>query len=249
MIKFTAMKKNRIQSSLFLFFASVCIVLLTGCIDSITCEKGNGTIIKQDRKITSFNKLEVSGAYTIVLKQDSVASVYVEADENLQTFITTKVEKNKLVIENKKSVCGSKDLIVYITTPELKSIDISGAVELNTTNNFKADDLGLYLSGAAEMQMNVSLNKLKLVCSGSGKLSLKGKSDEVDALLSGASDISAYDLLTKRFNLSSSGAGKASINVSEKLDVEISGAATVYYKGNPEVTTDISGVGVVNKVK
>lgn len=242
------MKKIATLTSLIFLFASTCI-LFTGCIDGLTCEKGNGTIIKQDRKIKAFNQLEVSGAYTIVLKQDSVTKVSVEADENLQSLITTKNEGTKLIIENKKSICGSKDLIVYITTPDIKSIDLSGAVEFNSINNIMSDELGLYISGAAEMDINISLNKLKIVCSGSGKLSLKGKADEVNALLSGASDINAYELATKNFNLSSSGAGKASINVSEKLDVEISGAATVYYKGNPEVTTDISGVGIVNKVK
>lgn len=231
------------------FLFTFTFFILSGCIGNINCEKGNGKIIRQDRKISAFNQLEVSGAYTIILKQDSVTSVTVEADENLQSLITTKTERKKLIIENKNSICGSKNIKVFVTTPELKSIDISGAVELNTTNNFTGKELGLYLSGAAEMEINISVNNLKLVCSGSGKLSMEGKADEVDALLSGASDINAYGLTTKSFKLSSSGAGKANISVSDKLDVEISGAATVYYKGNPEVTKDISGVGAVNNVK
>jgi len=242
------MKKITTPTLIFILFLSAC-TMLTGCIGNIDCEKGNGKIIKQDRKISPFNKLEVSGAYTIVLKQDSVTSVSVEADENLQESITTKTEGKKLIIENKKSICGSKDMIVYVTTPDIKSIDLSGAVELNSTSNIYGDELGLYLSGASEMSISTSLDKLKIVCSGSGKLSLKGNADEVDALLSGASDINAYGLATKNFKLSSSGAGKANINVSEKLNVEISGAATVYYKGSPDVTTKISGVGAVNKVK
>ena len=240
-------KRNGIIQQIFLFALS--LTVLTACIGNLNCEKGNEKISKQERKISAFSQIEVSGAYTIILKQDSVTSVSVEADENLQSMITTKIEGKKLVIENKKSICGSIDIIVYVSTPEINTIDISGAVELNATDIIKSEKLGIYVSGAAEIDMNIICTTLDLNCSGSGKLTIKGSTDDVDADLSGASDINAYELATKNFNISSSGAGKACISVSEILDVEISGAATVYYKGNPEVTKQISGVGVINKVK
>lgn len=45
-----------------------------------------------------------------------------------------------------------------------------------------------------------------------------------------------------------SGAGKADVYASEKLDVDLSGAGSVHYSGNPaSVTKHISGVGFVSK--
>ena len=44
------------------------------------------------------------------------------------------------------------------------------------------------------------------------------------------------------------GAGKAKINVSKHLDVDISGAGTILYKGSPTVSQEISGAGSVKKV-
>ena len=59
----------------------------------------------------------------------------------------------------------------------------------------------------------------------------------------------AFDFPAENYKIDISGAGKAEINVSKELNVEISGAATVRYKGNPTKNVqDISGAGTVRKV-
>ena len=44
-----------------------------------------------------------------------------------------------------------------------------------------------------------------------------------------------------------SGAGRVVVNAAKTLDVEISGAGTVDYLGNPEVTKKVSGAGRVKR--
>ena len=43
------------------------------------------------------------------------------------------------------------------------------------------------------------------------------------------------------------GAGEAHLNVSERLDVKVQGAADVIYRGDPRVTQDIDGAGEVRR--
>ncbi|MFR4045454.1 MAG: GIN domain-containing protein [Odoribacter splanchnicus] len=45
----------------------------------------------------------------------------------------------------------------------------------------------------------------------------------------------------KNLALATSGASNASVNVTETLEVEASGAAHVSYSGNPKVTSHVSG--------
>ena len=71
----------------------------------------------------------------------------------------------------------------------------------------------------------------------------------VNAEISGTGNLSAFELLAKRFNLKSSGVGNANINVANNLDVDISGTATVNYKGNPQIQQEISGVASLNRVE
>jgi hypothetical protein len=240
-------RSTQILTALSLVFSTLIIILAAGCINGLTCEKGNGKIKTEERKIAAFNAIEVSGAYNIVLKQDSFTSVSVEADENLQPLIITKLEGNKLVIKNNKSICSSKELKINITNPDIKNISMSGAVDLKTTNTFKSRELTIDVSGMADMTLDLNVQNLDISCSGSCDLNLKGSAENVKADLSGAADIKAFDLVTKKFKLSSSGAGSANVNVSEKLDVEISGAASVNYKGNPSVSQSISGAGTIHK--
>jgi hypothetical protein len=243
------MKKAILLSlaSLLVIAVSITVFAFSSCINGLTYEKGNGKITKQDRNVSTFNSIEISGAYSVFVKQDSVQSVSVEADENLQSLIRTKVENNKLIIENEKNIHGSKDLKIYISVADLNDISISGDVELSSDGKIKTKEMNVDISGVGKLNMIVELQSLSIGCSGSGKLNISGTADNVNADLSGASDINAFDLAAKYFKLSSSGAGKANINVSDKLDIDISGASTVNYKGNPSISQDISGVGCVRK--
>jgi hypothetical protein len=81
-------------------------------------------------------------------------------------------------------------------------------------------------------------------------LKLSGSAKDVGVDISGAVDLFAYDLLAENYKLGISGAGKAEINVSKNLKLDISGAATVHYKGTPtNISQDISGAGSVKKVE
>jgi hypothetical protein len=95
----------------------------------------------------------------------------------------------------------------------------------------------------------MDVQHLGIDCSGGSKLKLSGSAKDVDVDISGAVDLLAYDFPAENYKLSISGAGKAEINVSKNLKVDISGAASVYYKGSPvNISQDVSGAGSVKKV-
>jgi len=241
------MKNNKKTLSIALSISVIIVIaLLTSC--NINCIRGKGNITKKVREITVFNAIEISGVYNVILCQDSIVSLNIEADENLHQFITTKIENNKLIIDSKEALCPSKRINVYINAPTFSNIDISGAVDVQCANKLILSDIKLDLSGASEINLNLEAKNLDIDCSGAGKLLLSGKVTDVKVDCSGASEIEAFDLLSENFKISSSGAGKAKLNVSKKLDVDISGAGSVLYKGNPVISQEISGAGSVKKV-
>lgn len=238
------LQKNLILVVIVAFFTTI-----AGCINGLNFEKGNGKITKQQRTISSFSSIEISGAYEVYLTQDTAPSLSVEADENLLSLIITKVENNTLIIENKENIRGSKPIKVFVNTSEIKNIDISGSVDLKSTDNFKTNELNIDISGLGNIDLKVELQKLSIDCSGSGNINLSGTADNINAELSGAANIYAYNLTAKTFTLSSSGAGKANLNVTDKLDIETSGASTVNYKGNPNINQRTSGASSIHKVE
>ena len=243
------MKTTRNLTAIFFGIAMIHFSsLLAGCY--MVGEVGNGNVVKQTREVSSFNSISVSGAYHVILSQGSKQSVIVEADENLQPLIKTEVKGNELIIENKRSISHSHSMNVYLTVTDLKKIDLSGAVDLETNGTLKADELSIDESGASDTKMDISVTKLDLDCSGGSKLRFSGTASRVKMDISGAVDIFAYDLATENFNLEISGAGKAEINVSKELNASISGAGSVRYKGSPEkLITDVSGAGSIRKAE
>ena len=225
----------------------ITLLLIVSC--DVIGEMGSGNVIRQERKVTSFNGIEVSGAFDVKLTQGTPNSVIVEADDNLMDLIRTDVRGSILVIDNKKPISHSKSLKIFITFTELKTIDLSGAVDVESEGKLTLQELAISGSGASDAKLDLDVQRLGIDCSGGSKLKLTGTAKDVEVDASGAVDLFAYDFPAENYKLSISGAGKAEINVSKNLNVDISGAASVHYKGNPtSMYQDISGAGSVKKV-
>ena len=69
---------------------------------------------------------------------------------------------------------------------------------------------------------------------------MTGEADSGEIELSGASKANLENFVLKNLALATSGASNASVNVTETLGVEASGAAHVSYSGNPKVTSHVS---------
>jgi len=238
-------KQIRTTGILMLMFLFVSI-MLSGC-EIYYGEKGNGNVIKEDRKISSFNAIEVSGAFDVHLTQGSKESLVVEADENLMGLIITEIKGGKLKIYTKENIKKAKELNIYLTFVNIDDIDISGAVELESENKLKFDDLKIESSGASEIELELRVNVMEIETSGASEINLRGKANIVNLSSSGASEMEALDLETATFNIDISGAGEAKIFVIETLNVDVSGAASIRYKGDPTVSSSISGAGSVRK--
>ena len=222
------------------------VILLVSC--SVLGERGNGNVEKQERKVSAFNAIEVAGAFDVYLSLGTTQSVVVEADENLLPLIRTEVIGSTLRIDNKKPIHDPKSLKVFITVTDLKRIEVSGAVDLQTQNKLTLTELAIEISGATEATLEIAVQKLVISSSGGSELNFSGMANRVDLDVSGAVEIHAYELLAETVSLSISGAGEAEINVTKELNADISGAANVRYKGDPQkVDSNVSGAGSIKK--
>lgn len=148
-------------------------------------------------------------------------------------------------------VCSSLEEVELSGTCKLKGVgdftaktvefDLSGSskVFLNDLKVVKSGEIEL--SGASQLQANVVVPEIGIDISGAAKLTLTGKADRGESELSGASKANLENFVLKNLTLSTSGASKASVNVTESLIVEASGVSHISYSGNPRVSPHISG--------
>lgn len=236
------MKKLLLILSVFtLVFSS-----LVSCNSS--CEKGSGKAATEDRKVAAFTKINVTGAYKVVLKQ-GVASVKVTADDNLLKLIETNVSGDELKISTKGDVCNAGQMIINITNPDFQAVKSSGALELSSDGKLTVKDFNMELAGVSKVNLDMNAANVKMLVSGTSEINLTGQASENLVTLSGTGSLNALEFIVANYRVETSGFSRCKINVLKELSVNISGAGTVEYRGNPsKINNEHSGATSIKKI-
>jgi hypothetical protein len=82
---------------------------------------------------------------------------------------------------------------------------------------------------------------------GSGKVVLVGKIDQLNVTLGGAGAFNSENAECKRATVTNNGASAAIVLMSESLNATINGIGYIEYIGNPQVTKSVNGIGAVRQ--
>ena len=245
----------RIIAKLFLLMA-VIFVVSTACIVPFSPRlvRGSGDVIVEERDVSDFEMIQVSGVGRVIITQGDDETLSVETDDNLLEYIETEVKGDTLEIGfskdtsfgvggGRKVLEPSEGFTFRISVIDLNSILLSGAAKVEV-DKLKTDTLNIHLSGAGDFVVeDLNAKELDVSVSGAGDVEVAGRVENQNVRLSGFGRYQAFDLDSQEATVTISGAGGADVWVTETLDVTISGAGDVKYYGSPEVTPEISGVG------
>lgn len=126
--------------------------------------------INQTREVASFNKIDASGAASIIYRQSDTLSVIVNGDAADVEKIETKVSDNTLYIKPKGSIKSS--IKIRINGNGLNSVSLSGASVFKTSGVLKADSLYFETAGAGNVNIDVVTRSLNTNASGASELNL-----------------------------------------------------------------------------
>lgn len=203
--------------------------------------------------LKDFSKLDLSGATAVNYTQSKDFSVVAHGTQTALDRYSLSVEQGTLKnsFTNVKEAfcffCGgfrTSALTIDITAPTLDEVDLSGAsrAQLDKIPN----DLKLKTSGASEIEIAQLNGSLATDESGASRVTiLKGQGTKLVAKLSGASYLEADSYDVKDAVISESGASHGYVNVESTLDVDLSGVSKVYYLGQPQITSKLSGASKV----
>jgi hypothetical protein len=212
---------------------------LSSCLDPI---------LEQERKVGPFTGINVGGAFDVILSQTGNQKVVIEAEQDVIDKVRTEVKGDVLHIdmEWEWSWKGNDKVTVYIDIRQLESLEVSGAGDVKGETPIKADELELRVSGAGDVDLDVSANSMDVVISGAGDVNISGKTDRQKVRLSGAGDYKAQNFKSSYTYAKASGAGSVEVYASDEIDAYASGAGSIKYYGDPEKQqTNSSGAGSV----
>ena len=200
-----------------------------------------------------FNEVRVSSKFRVFIEQGDEYEVILKGNERDLDDIYIRRNGNALQVKHRDHEWGwwdpdtwKDDIALYVKMPKMEGLDLSGACKAQIAG-FEEGDLEIDLTGASEIEANISPDYLTMNLVGASKVELEGEARKVKIDMAGASKIKAYDFRTEVMELDLAGASSAKVYVTDELDVEARGVSTVTYKGRPEVQADESGLSTVKR--
>ena len=189
--------------------------------------QGNGKRELQKRQVPQFTSISTNGAFTVEITCQKDLSLEIEGDENVLGFVKSEVSSNILRLENSQSYSVSEPIMVRISVPNLEGLAVNGAghITVKGMNN----------------------EKFEIDSNGAPTITVAGKTKMVDVSASGAGKVDAQNLHATRAVVDARGVAKVDVDVSDQLDVEISGPSSVTYNGNPTVNKNLHGPGKLTR--
>ena len=188
--------------------------------------KGSGVVKTEKRKLTGFKKIKISRGLNVEVVAQKDFNVEVESDDNLLEFIKTEVADDTLKIYTVKKLKPTAKIRIAVALPELVDANVSGAARL-TASDINSESLNIDVSGAGRAKLNGNTANLKINSSGAAK-------------------IYAENLQSVNAILDISGASKITVNASEEIRANASGASKISYVGEPKnIIKNISGASKI----
>lgn len=217
-----------------------------------SCTKviGEGPLVTELRSTANFTGIssEMSGKVNVTIGPNY--KVEVTAQRNILDVLQTNVVNGVLHIDFKNGVKVKthEDITINITAPVADYFRLSGSGNVDVHGDIAANNLQVKLSGSGNINIQkvIIANKINADMSGSGNISIiNGSAINEDLKISGSGNIDLAAVAAENVIAHTSGSGNMKVMVSKNLNAKILGSGIVYYRGNPIISTQISGSGKV----
>lgn len=192
------------------------------------------TSFAQNTLNSEFNTISISGSAKVYLRQGNQSTVTITGQSNLPGI---SISNNKLLISK---VFNDP---VYVVSPSITDIGISGNGEIIMDSLFTIEHLDFDVSGNCKTDLNIKGGTIQLDVSGNYTGDIKGTADKLTVNASGRANVYAENLVVKNCDVNVSGLSKVHIDVKDTLNTRISGKGTVITKSDPvHINTENSGL-------
>jgi hypothetical protein len=250
------MERKRLNNAMKIILPASMIALalvsaVSSCKKSGTnCFTNTGDIIVQSRPVSDFDTIIARENVDIIITQDTINSIEVEAGRNIINGITTVIENRQLMIGN-KNICNwvrsyDKPLSVYVHVKNLRKIYYLSAGNITTTNylnpySFMLDVWG----GCGSINLSLDVNTGYIYEHlGTADITIMGRIVYSSVVAGDFGPLDLRGVSTDFTYVTNSGTNDCFINSSKYLDATILAIGNIYYTGDPDtVRAHISGTG------
>ncbi len=259
---------NKILIAILIVGVIISGIILTSC-DVVDLSEKAGPVTTKNYDFKDFTGIDAGYSFEVTITQSDSYSVTITAGENAFEHIDVHQDGSTLVIGvNTWFFNWFVSPKLTVTMPVLKELGLSGASRGTVSGFHSLQDLKLHLSGASKLDIDMGTGGFfaelsgasemtgKLVAasseiklSGASHVNLTGSGGNIKIDGSGASSVDGVSFTVNNAYIKFSGASHANLNINGRLDVDLSGASSVGYAGNPELgDINLSGASKIERI-
>lgn len=215
--------------------ATITALLFASCNFNMNSIEGSGNVTTEKRIVQGdFKKVSVSNAIDLVIEQSDSTEIIVEADDNIQKEITTKVENGTLVISCKFSSFNNVTKKVTVKMPVIDKLEASSASSVHSKNVIQGVNINLEASSASTIDVNIESDNITCDSGSGSTINIEGKALKIKTSASSGSSINAEKLLANEVEAEASSGASVNVHPIVKLKADASSGASINYDSSPK---------------
>lgn len=198
--------------------------------------------IVSTNNLSDFNKIELTGRLQVELLHADEAGVEVTLHNAEENKLDWGINNGVLSVRLKPG--GGQDVSadVKIVYENLAALKISGA-SVAVTNTIESPMLDLNVSGGATVKADVATSDLKVNVSGNSVLDLTGSTKYFNLTANTKSTVDSRSMKAEDVTVKAANAASVYVFSSERIDINSTTTASVFYKGNPGIVRQKKSMG------
>jgi len=176
----------------------------------------------------------------VEVKQGEAFAVAVEADEEAIKDVKASVADGKLTAKLEPRwghigllFKGASSPKLTVTMPELRYLELAAATRGEITGFSGAGYFQAILAGASSLSGDIVCKELKLEGGAASHFVLSGSAEKAEIELSAASNANLEKMALGDTRIKLGGASTLTVNMSGRLDADVSGASSLRWLGTP----------------
>lgn len=216
--------------------AAITALLFASCNFSMNSIEGSGNVTTEKRIVQGdFKNVSVSNAIDLVIEQADSTEIIVEADDNIQKEITTKVINGTLVISCKFSSFNNVTKKVTVKMPVIDKLEASSASSVHSKNVIQGENINLDASSASTIDVNIESDNITCDSGSGSTINIQGKALKIKTSAASGSSINAEKLLANEVEAEASSGASISVHPIVKLKADASSGASINFDTNPKI--------------
>ncbi len=218
------------------------VVLLAGCGRA----KDHGPVTTTHQQLTGITNISFEGFGTLELMQADEESLDIKTTKDALEHIETTIQGSHLTIkvDEEKIAKPHPEITFRVNVKNIDSINCAGFFSILLQAD-RANKLHMHLTGSINASIRLNGSELDSNLSGSTEAKITGEVARQKVTITGSSSYDALQLKSAECAIEASGAVKAKLNCSKKIEGTVSGSSVLSYAGKPAVQVQAYGASTI----